>query len=117
MRYKTVIKQFLDGRARSLTALPFRLDGVTPFQRRVLLACRKIPWGSTVSYARLAKMAGRPKAVRAVAAVMRNNPFPLIVPCHRVVASDGGLGGFMGKKSGKALALKRRLLENEGALR
>jgi O-6-methylguanine DNA methyltransferase len=114
--YVALIKRFLDARIHDLAKLPIDLGGVTPFQRRVLIACRKIPWGSTVSYAKLARMAGRPRAVRAAAAVMRSNPFPLIVPCHRVIASDGGLGGFMGKTGGRAVGLKRRLLENEGAV-
>ncbi|MBN1129711.1 MAG: MGMT family protein, partial [Chitinispirillaceae bacterium] len=63
--------------------------------------------------ARLAEMAGFPGAARAAASVMRKNPFPLVIPCHRVVRSDGSVGGFMGKRKGAAVALKKRLLARE----
>ena len=67
-----------------------------------------IPYGETVSYAEIARRVGRPRAYRAVGAANGRNPIPIIIPCHRVVASDGGLGGY-----GGGLPLKRRLLELE----
>ena len=59
-------------------------------------------------------MCGRPNAVRAVANVMRNNRFPMIIPCHRVIKSNGTTGGFAGQVQGRMVKLKRRLLEHEG---
>lgn len=85
--------------------------GVTPFQRRVLEACRAIPAGETLSYAQLAVIAGAPGAARAVGNVMRTNRIPLVIPCHRVVGSGGYLGGY---SAPEGLAMKRRLLEREG---
>jgi O-6-methylguanine DNA methyltransferase len=113
LRYGEMISRFLDGRQTSLNALRLDLDGLSLFSRKVLTAARSIGWGKTVSYAELAAMAGNPGAVRAAASVMRNNRFPLVIPCHRVVRSDGSVGGFMGKQKGPEIALKRSLLENE----
>ena len=91
----------------------FRPDyaGMTPFRKRVMEELRKVPAGKTVTYGRLAAIAGRPGAARAVGNVMATNPVPLLVPCHRVVATDG-LGGF-----GGGLGLKRALLKLESAQR
>ena len=82
----------------------------TEFQRRVIACCRAIPLGSTVTYASLAKRAGHPRAARAVGNVMRQNRFPLIVPCHRVVGAAGSLGGY---SAPEGLDMKRRLLALE----
>ncbi|MHB8926503.1 MAG: methylated-DNA--[protein]-cysteine S-methyltransferase [Bacillota bacterium] len=81
---------------------------VTVFQRRVLEACADIPYGSTNTYAELAATVGRPGAARAVGQVMAANPVPLVLPCHRVLATGGGLGGF-----GGGLPMKRWLLDME----
>lgn len=78
----------------------------TPFQRDVWRALRQIPYGSTVSYAAVAAAVGRPKAVRAVGAANRANPLPIIVPCHRVIGSDGRLTGFGGGLPVKAFLLR-----------
>ena len=86
------------------------LEKFTDFQRRVIENCRKIPPGLTVSYAQLAIAAGCPGAARAVGNVMRSNPVPLVVPCHRVVGSGGGLGGYSAQGG---LRTKRRLLDME----
>lgn len=72
-----------------------------------------IPVGETISYGGLAAKVGKPSACRAVGMAMRMNQVPLIVPCHRVVNSDGSLGNYM---SGRGVALKRWLLNHEGAL-
>ena len=85
------------------------LSAGTPFQQKVWRALQTIPRGETRSYAWVAKAIGKPKAARAVGAACGANPVPIIVPCHRVVASDGSLGGFSG-----GLALKKRLLKLEG---
>ena len=91
----------------------FRLDldaRGTPFQREVWAALERIPYGTTTSYAELARAVGRPTAVRAVAAANARNPLSIVVPCHRVVGSDGTLTGYAG-----GLERKRRLLELEGS--
>jgi O-6-methylguanine DNA methyltransferase len=108
-----VITRFLDGKVKSLHDVSLDLSGFTTFQRCVLQTARSIQWGSVVSYSDLARMSGNPKAIRAVASVMRNNDFPLVVPCHRVVRKDGSIGGFMGKTKGKCVELKKKLLERE----
>lgn len=89
------------------TTFPDKLDlsGATTFQRQVWQATRLIPCGETRSYAWVANQIGRPRAVRAVGQALGRNPLPVIVPCHRVVASDGKLGGFTG-----GLEMKRLLL-------
>jgi methylated-DNA-[protein]-cysteine S-methyltransferase len=94
----------------SFSGYRLKLDGLTPFQRKVLVAISKIPPGETMTYGDVAKAAGKPGAARAVGNVMARNPIPLILPCHRVVASNG-LGGFTG-----GLDMKRKLLKLEGAL-
>lgn len=103
------IADYCAGRSARFTP---RLDlsALTAFQRRVLLACRRIPAGRVLTYGELARRAGRAGAARAVGQVMASNPFPLIIPCHRVVASAGRPGGF---SAADGLALKRRLLEHE----
>jgi O-6-methylguanine DNA methyltransferase len=88
--------------------LPLDLRG-TAFQKRVWKALLRIPYGETRSYADVAKAIGSPKAVRAVGGANGANPVAIIVPCHRVIASDGTLGGF-----GSGLDCKRKLLTLEG---
>jgi len=83
---------------------------LTPFGAIVTRYCREITWGATVSYRDLATKCGHPGAARAVGNVMRNNRFPIIVPCHRVLASGGGLGGY---SAPQGLTMKRRLLDLE----
>jgi methylated-DNA-[protein]-cysteine S-methyltransferase len=99
--------------AGSLAALDgIEVDtGGTPFQQLVWTALRRIPAGTTWSYARLAKEIGRPSATRAVAAANGANPVSIVVPCHRVIGSDGSLTGY-----GGGLPRKRWLLVHEGAL-
>ena len=87
------------------------LDSCTPFQRTVLAGCFQIPRGRVSSYGALARVAGVSQGARAVGMVMAVNPFPLIIPCHRVVRSDGALGGF-----GGGLPLKKALLAGEGVV-
>jgi len=89
--------------------LPLAMEG-TEFQLRVWNALRTIPYGETISYAQLAERIGNPKAVRAVGLANGSNPIPIIVPCHRVIGSDGSLTGFGGGLSTKKLLLE---LENK----
>ena len=111
---KETIIGFLDGKIKDLSKLRIDLTRHPPFTQKVLRAVRSIRWGKTLSYAGLAKKVGNPGAIRAVATVMRKNPFPLIIPCHRIIRSNGSIGGFMGKMNGKEVELKIRLLEREG---
>jgi methylated-DNA-[protein]-cysteine S-methyltransferase len=104
------LRAYFAGRRRAVD-LPVDLSRVTPFQRRVLLAARGVPAGRVVSYGELARRIGRPRASRAVGRALGANPVPIVIPCHRVVASGGGLGGYTG-----GLDVKRRLLGLEGAL-
>jgi methylated-DNA-[protein]-cysteine S-methyltransferase len=107
------LEGYLAGSVHDLGSIRVDLGWATPFQGRVVRTARRIAWGHTVTYGELAARAGFPGAARAAASVMRANRFPLIVPCHRVVAA-GGIGGFMGARWGAAVALKKRLLAHEG---
>jgi len=99
------------GGTRSAFDVPVDLSRVTPFQRRVLLATRAVRAGDLASYADIARRIGQPRASRAVGQALGRNPIPIVIPCHRVVASDGSLGGYAG-----GLAMKKKLLAIEGAL-
>lgn len=97
-----------------VTEFTVRLDtGDMPlFRRAVLAVCEAIPYGETVTYADLAKAVGNPAAARAAGGAMAFNPLPLVIPCHRVLRSDGSLGGF---SSTGGLTLKERMLQLEKA--
>ncbi|WP_433855825.1 methylated-DNA--[protein]-cysteine S-methyltransferase [Streptomyces kronopolitis] len=105
------LSAYFDGRLRTFT-VPLDWSLSAGFSARVLriLAC-DVPYGSVVGYQDLADRAGEPGAARAVGGAMGSNPLPVVVPCHRVVASDGGIGGF-----GGGLETKRLLLALEGVL-
>jgi methylated-DNA-[protein]-cysteine S-methyltransferase len=92
---------------------PLDLDQLTPFQASVLQTARRIPPGSVWTYGRVARTLGKPQASRAVGQALGRNPVPIVIPCHRVIASDGSLGGYSG---GGGLESKRFLLQLEGAL-
>jgi len=85
------------------------LDLIKPFQKKVLIAEHGIPRGWISTYQRLANRIGNPKGARAVGTALKNNPFPIIIPCHRAIRSDGSIGGFQG-----GTQMKRKLLEFEG---
>ena len=101
------IDRYLENGAR--LNIPFDLAEGTALQRAVWLAISKIPHGETISYTTLAERVGFPRAVRAVASACGQNPVPLAIPCHRVIAKDGTLGGF----SLGGLDVKERLLATE----
>ncbi len=105
----TALTAYFDGEVHALDALAADTGG-TPFQRRVWEALRTIPPGATWSYTDLARAVGAPRAVRAVGAANGGNPVSLVVPCHRVIAADGTLGGY-----GGGLERKRWLLTHEAA--
>ena len=104
------LKDYASGSPQSFHDIPLTRRGFSRFRCQVTDACRRIPWGATRTYSQLAEMAGSRKAARAVGRVMASNPFPLIVPCHRVVAAGGRLGGF---SAPDGLKMKQRLLDME----
>ncbi len=104
------LEEFFEGKPVDFSVPPDFSAG-TPFQRRVWAALCKILRGETRTYQWIARKLGRPQAGRAVGAAVGANPIPFVVPCHRVVGSDGSLCGFAG-----GLALKRRLLAMERAM-
>ncbi|MGC8873034.1 MAG: methylated-DNA--[protein]-cysteine S-methyltransferase [Chloroflexia bacterium] len=101
------LEEYFEGKRRSFD-LPLVLYG-TPFQKTVWQALLEIPYGETRSYQEVAAAIGRPQASRAVGAAIGANPVPIVIPCHRVVRSDGSLGGY-----GGGLFLKVALLQLEG---
>ncbi len=105
------LSDYLTGKRRRF-ALPVDLRGVSSFQRRVLAAARRIPCGRVASYGEIAKRIGQPGASRAVGQALGRNPVPIVIPCHRVVAGGGKLGGYVGGAS-----RKRSLLALEGGAR
>jgi methylated-DNA-[protein]-cysteine S-methyltransferase len=104
------LDEYFAGRRTSFD-LPLDLRLSSGFRREVLAKLPTIGYGSTASYAAMAAAAGHPKAVRAAASACATNPLPVIVPCHRVIKSDGTFGGYVGGE-----AAKRTLLTLEGAV-
>lgn len=90
--------------------IPAALDGFSEFATAVLNACRDITFGETISYGQAAEKIGRPGAARAVGRILARNPLPLIIPCHRVICSNGGLGGF---SAFGGVTMKKKMLELE----
>jgi O-6-methylguanine DNA methyltransferase len=106
-RLEEELKLYFSGRLRVFTV---RLDvHGTPFQERVWRALMSVPYGDVVTYGELAVMAGVPGAARAVGGAMNRNRVPIVIPCHRVVAAGGKIGGY-----GGGLDIKRTLLDIEG---
>ena len=103
------LDEYINGQ-RQVFDMPLDLSTGTPFQQTVWEALLKIPYGKTISYAQLANHIGQPTACRAVANANGKNPISLIIPCHRVIASDGKLGGYTG-----GIEIKQTLLDIEQA--
>lgn len=108
----SAVRATLDGEPAALEDVPLDWSGVTAWDRRVLEGARTIGRGRVTSYGRLARRIGAPGAARAVGAAMGRNPFWLLVPCHRVVAGDGSIGGYGDDPDGPEI--KRDLLALEG---
>lgn len=104
------LRAYADGRVSAIDGLTVR-QPETPFRGEVWRALREVPAGRAVTYTELARLAGRPSAVRAAASGCANNLVALVVPCHRIVRTDGGLGGYL-----FGVEIKTRLLQHEGAL-
>ena len=103
------MRRFLAGEAVTLPTDLLALEDCSPFQRKVLLAEYGVPRGSVTTYGRLAAHVGTPGGARAAGGALAGNPFPIVIPCHRAIAANGGLGGFQG-----GLEMKRNLLAAEG---
>ncbi|MDD5232856.1 MAG: methylated-DNA--[protein]-cysteine S-methyltransferase [Syntrophales bacterium] len=103
------ISRYISGDKIALPIDLIDLEALNYFQRKVLLAEYEIPRGKTTSYSKLAAGSGFPGAARAAGTALARNPFPIVIPCHRSIRSDGSLGGF-----GGGLPMKRALLEMEG---
>jgi methylated-DNA-[protein]-cysteine S-methyltransferase len=110
-RAEDAIVLLLRGEPSDLSAIPLDMNSVPPFHRRVYDAARKLRYGTTATYGSLAEQIGAQGAARAVGQALARNPFALIVPCHRVVASNGKMGGF---SADGGVGTKRRLLAIEG---
>lgn len=107
------LEAFADGARDTFLDVALDLGSLSEFQVKVVSRCRRIAAGDTMSYGELAAAVGCPRAARAVGNVMANNRIAIIIPCHRVIASGGALGGY---SAPNGLQLKRRLLAQEGAL-
>lgn len=108
---RDLTRAYFGGRKVDFADIPCILPPKNTFTGRVLRACRKVPYGRTVSYSALAARVGNARAARAVASAMARNPIPLVVPCHRVIRADRSLGGFSAEGG---VDLKRRMLQLEG---
>ena len=100
--------------------VPVDLAGISDWDRRVLAGAARLSFGETTSYGELARRIGKPGAARAVGSALGRNPVPIVIPCHRILAADGSLGGYGGANPGDRqamLAVKRRLLTIEGSWR
>jgi methylated-DNA-[protein]-cysteine S-methyltransferase len=105
------VEAYFAGIPVSFEDVELDLDGWTPFQLDVVQALRRVPYGEIVSYRDLARLAGHPRAQRAAGTFCARNRYALVVPCHRVVGSDGRLVGY-----GGGLPMKEYLLKLEGAI-
>ena len=104
-RVRRELEEYFDGRRRDFdVALDWSLTA-PGFRRRVLQECARIPFGATSTYKQMAVAAGSPRAFRAAGGALGSNPIPIVVPCHRVLASGGGLGGYTGGLERKRLLL------------
>lgn len=104
------VQDYFVGKKVNFSHYQLNLKFYSAFQKKILYTVSRIPYGITKSYKEIAEEAGFPRAFRAVGNVMKGNPLPLIIPCHRVIRSDGGLGGFSGKQG---IALKKKMVDWE----
>jgi methylated-DNA-[protein]-cysteine S-methyltransferase len=108
------ITALLRGEPSALDRVALDMEGVPEFNRRVYEVARTIPWGATLSYGEIAKRLGDPGVARDVGQALGQNPFAIVVPCHRVLAAGGKWGGFSARGG---VSTKRRLLSIEAAQR
>ena len=107
------LRGYFDDRASIPPDLPLDLTDMTDFQREILQIVRQIPFGATTTYGEIAETIGNPNASRAIGQVLRRNPLPIIIPCHRVLNADGTLGGYGGVMGSDR---KIALLKHEGII-
>lgn len=107
---RSQLESYASGDPIDFRSLEIALPVVTSFRRNIISATRSLAYGQTISYGDLARQAGHPRAARAVGTVMSSNRFPILVPCHRVLAAGGKLGGYT---SPLGTRFKQRLLEME----
>lgn len=105
------LRSYCSGTKVSLGRVPMDWSSLTPFEQKVLRAAARIPYGSVDTYGGLARKIGLPRSARAVGNALGRNPFPLFIPCHRIIKGDGSIGGFSGIAG---VPLKKRLLRLEG---
>jgi O-6-methylguanine DNA methyltransferase len=105
------ISGYFEGSRVSFKNVQVALPGFSGFARMVLEWLCAVEWGTTATYKDIASSIGRPGAARAIGLIMSKNPIPLIIPCHRVIRSDGGLGGFSGQGG---VEMKKKMLALEG---
>lgn len=110
-RLKKILKLYFKGHRVSFASIPLDKGQAPDFYRKIWLQTRKIPLGRVITYERLAELSGCKRASRAVGNAMKKNPFPILIPCHRVVRKNGSLGGYS-----KGLKIKRMLLTLEKSL-
>jgi|MTBAKSStandDraft_2_1061841.scaffolds.fasta_scaffold02193_15 methylated-DNA-[protein]-cysteine S-methyltransferase len=106
-----LVTAFLEGDPVSFAEVPLDFSLCSPFQSAILKTERQIPTGQIVTYSHLAAAAGKNGAARAAGHALARNPYPLIIPCHRAIRSDGTPGGYQG-----GMIMKKRLLEREGII-
>ena len=106
--YRQLFRQYMAGDYQALNQIKINLP-TGDFRRAVLEQMRQIPAGQTLSYGQLANLAGHPGAARAVGSICKHNPLPIIIPCHRIIKSDGSLGEYA-----FGVELKKQLLHHEG---
>jgi methylated-DNA-[protein]-cysteine S-methyltransferase len=104
------LKRYCSGKRVSLSGVPMDWSSLTAFQQKVLRAAAGIPPGSVDTYAGLARKIGYPRGARAVGNALGSNPFPLLIPCHRIIRTDGSIGGFSARAG---VSLKKSLLRSE----
>ncbi|MBI4971600.1 MAG: methylated-DNA--[protein]-cysteine S-methyltransferase [Candidatus Omnitrophica bacterium] len=105
---KSQLEKYFSGKKVNFAKIPLDLSSASGFQKKVWRKLKHIPAGKVVTYQKLAQLSGSPRASRAVGSAMKANPFPIVVACHRVIRSDGSLGGYS-----KGIELKKLLLAIE----
>jgi len=104
------VSTYFEGAYVDFRNIPIELEGLSSFVGSVLTACRNVEFGRTITYAGLARKLNRPAAARAVGNALAQNPLPLIIPCHRIIRSDGKMGGF---SAPGGITVKKKMLELE----
>lgn len=118
VRVAGMLQRYFHGKQVNFGDIPVVIDGLTPFRRNILNAIRKLHYGEISTYGQVARECGSPSAARAAGGALASNPIPIIIPCHRVVASDGRLTGFSapGGERAKMVLLKMEGVEFKGLL-